>query len=304
MSRVRWLSILGLCGLLATAPDAQAQRTSQYIAYAYPAGGQQGTTSQIRLGGQRLDGIYDAVVTGRGVSAKLVEYYKNLGNQEMSLIREQLRELKQEAARKAKAKEKPDKAAEEMIARIESRLNEWQNQPACRSHADLVFVEVTIAPDAEPGAREIRLVTLAGVTNPLPFHVGQVPEVAREAMKTCPVQTLGKEELAQRNRPEEEVEVRITVPCTMNGQIASGEVNRYRFEARKGQRLVVSTAARQLVPYIADAVPGWFQPLVAIYDADGMKCPKTANTCWRWRTPSTAVARISSIASPSASCRL
>jgi hypothetical protein len=80
---------------------------------------------------------------------------------------------------------------------------------------------------------------------------------------------LGKEGLAQRKRPPEEEEVAITVPCTMNGQIASGEVNKYRFEAKKGQRLVVSVSARELIPYIADAVPGWFQPVVALHDADG-----------------------------------
>jgi hypothetical protein len=59
------------------------------------------------------------------------------------------------------------------------------------------------------------------------------------------------------------------VLCTLNGQIASGEVNRYRFAARQGQRLVISTQARQLIPYIADAVPGWFQPVLALYDASG-----------------------------------
>jgi hypothetical protein len=46
-------------------------------------------------------------------------------------------------------------------------------------------------------------------------------------------------------------------------------VNRYRFAARKGQRLVISAQARELIPYMADAVPGWFQPVLALYDADG-----------------------------------
>ena len=35
------------------------------------------------------------------------------------------------------------------------------------------------------------------------------------------------------------------MPCTVNGPIASGEVNRYRFQARKGQQLVIATLARQ-----------------------------------------------------------
>ena len=269
MSRVLWLSILGLCGLLAMAPDARAQRRTAYIAYAYPAGGQQGTTFQIRLGGQRLTGVDDVLVSGEGVTAKIVKYYRRLSNQEMTLLREQLRDLKRGAAQQPKARKKVDESTQEMITRIESVIAEWVNQPGCASHSELVFVEVKIAPDADPGNREIRLVAADDVTNPLAFHVGQVPEVTRKAMKTCVVQVLGKEALALRKRPEEEKEVAVTVPCTMNGQIASGEVNQYRFEASKDQRLVVSAAARELVPYIADAVPGWFQPLLALYDADG-----------------------------------
>ena len=45
-------------------------------------------------------------------------------------------------------------------------------------------------------------------------------------MITAALQVLGKEKLALRKRPENEVEVHITVPCTVNGQIASGELNR------------------------------------------------------------------------------
>ena len=46
-------------------------------------------------------------------------------------------------------------------------------------------------------------------------------------------------------------------------------MDRYRFQARKGQRLVVVVNARELMPYLADAVPGWFQAAVAIYDSQG-----------------------------------
>ncbi len=277
MSRVTWLSILGLVGLPALAPEAWAQaRGTPYIGLVYPAGGQRGTTVQVRLCGQRLDGTHDAIVTGEGVSAKLVEFRRRLSNQELSLMREQLRELKRGMAKKRKGKnqgknqgKRLDQAAQKIVERIETRVAEWVNRPACASLSEIALVEVTIAPDAEPGAREIRLVTGRGVTNPMVFHVGQVPEVTRKAMKTSLFQVLGKEELALRKRPDDEVEARITVPCTMNGQIASGEVNRYRFEARKGQRLVISVSARELVPYIADAVPGWFQPVLTLHDADG-----------------------------------
>jgi len=64
-------------------------------------------------------------------------------------------------------------------------------------------------------------------------------------------------------------EICVSLPCTVNGQIASGSVDRYRFTARRGQRLVFTTEARSLVPYLADAVPGWFQPVLVLCDAQG-----------------------------------
>ena len=61
----------------------------------------------------------------------------------------------------------------------------------------------------------------------------------------------------------------ITLPAIVNGQILPGGVDRYRFQARKGQQLVVAATARELIPYLADAVPGWFQAALALYDAKG-----------------------------------
>lgn len=247
--------------LTATAAAAQSR---PYIGFVYPAGGQQGTTVAIRLGGQNLDGLNRVLVTGKGVTAKVTEYRPRLGNQEHDLIRDQLRELKA-AAKRAE----PSPEAKEMMARIEMRMAEYVNRPACAAISSIALVEVTIAPDAEPGTRAIRLVARGGATNPLVFLVGQHPEVSRKAMVSAAISVLGKEEQALRSRPPEEVEQTVTLPCTVNGQIASGEVNRYRFEARKGQRLVAVTHARQLVPYVADAVPGWFQPVLRLCDAAG-----------------------------------
>jgi len=284
-------------------------QANPYIGFAYPAGGQCGTTFQVRLGGQRLDGLEGAVVSGEGVRARLIEYRKRLSNQDRRLLAEQLKDLKKKLKKPAKGKKRAGQdspammqmAGQEMMsqemmgqqmmgavkpgesgkpvtgadadrklmARIQTRLSEYCNRPADASLADIALVEVTIAPDAKPGRRDIRLVTYKGVSNPLVFHVGQFPEIARKPMKTQPFQVLGKEHLAQRKRPAEEEEVVVKLPCTMNGQVASGEINRYRFKARKGQRLVISVAARQLIPYIADAVPGWFQPLLTLRDADG-----------------------------------
>jgi hypothetical protein len=61
----------------------------------------------------------------------------------------------------------------------------------------------------------------------------------------------------------------ITLPAAVNGQIMPGAADRFRFKARQGQRLVVAASARELIPYLPDAVPGWFQASLTLYDAEG-----------------------------------
>ncbi len=334
MSRFKRLPILVLAVFLTAASSVSAQ--NQYIGYVYPAGGQQDTTFSIRLGGQGLAYASGVVVSGEGVTARLVDYCRVMDNQELGLLRQQLTELRKKestvddamAAKMAwfefpapigpvaapaevtgivcpacgrlnpldatvcsncnaklekpkdptpsapEAKAEPEKTEKEvakqnLIRRIESIFAEDERTPAVRSQTELVFAEVTVAPDAKPGRREIRVITKLGISNALSFYVGQLPEVARKPMKTSQVQVLGKESLAQRKRPPEEEEMVVTVPCTMNGQIAPGEVNRYRFSATKGQRLVISAKARDLVPYVADGVPGWFQAVLKLCNASG-----------------------------------
>jgi len=333
MSRFNGLSILGLAILLTSASSVWAQ--NQYIGFVYPAGGQQGATFPIRLGGQGLLHPSEVSVSGEGVSVRLVEFHPVYDNQEMALLNQQLNELKKkettvddgmaahmalyefpaaigpsggpemaaslicpvcgtqnaldadlcvrcnaklekpknpQPAKDAKSeapKSEKEVAKERLIEKIQRVFADDERNPAVRSQTELVFAEVTVAPDAEPGRREIRVITKRGVSNALPFYVGQVPEVARKPMKTCPVQVLGKEHLAQRKRPIEEEEMRVTVPCTMNGQVAAGEINRYRFQAEKGQRLVIDAKARNLIPYVADGVPGWFQAVIKLYDGKG-----------------------------------
>ena len=101
--RLRLVSILGLAGLLALAPAARAQ-PRPYIGFVYPAGGQQGTTFQVKLGGQGLDDVNEVLVTGSGVTARVVEYYRRLGNQEMHAAeRATARSLKRATSRPAPA---------------------------------------------------------------------------------------------------------------------------------------------------------------------------------------------------------
>ena len=272
MRPVHRLVLLSALALLAYLPAGRAQ-SRPYLGYVYPAGGQQGTTFEVKVGGQGLADDAEVTVSGEGVMAKMVQCCNPLGNRELSLLAKQLSELRKKTPRKASKSSPPpptDPATTEMAAKIEKLLREDQRRPACAAFRGVAFLQVTIAPHAPPGERELRFVTRSGgASNPMVFYVGQVPEHTRPAMRTAPRQVLGKEAQALRNRPANEAEERINLPCTVNGQIASREINTYRFTAKKGQKLIITTYARQLIPYIADAVPGWFQPVLALYDSDG-----------------------------------
>ena len=54
-----------------------------------------GTTFLVKLGGQGLNDVDRAIVTG-GVTAKVNTYFPKLGPQEMTLLREQLNELRRD----------------------------------------------------------------------------------------------------------------------------------------------------------------------------------------------------------------
>jgi hypothetical protein len=286
MSLFRWHAVLGLVVLLADAPAVQAQQQfTPRIGYVYPAGGRQGTTFQVTIGGQFLDGNADAFVSGAGVRAAVVEYVKPLTQQQVNMLREKLKELQDKRAAAfpgignllvkpaSQPSTRPAWTAEDakMIAEIRAKLATF-NRNANPAIAETVTFQVTVSPDAEPGRREIRLRTPLGLTNPLAFCVGELPEFSKQPAKFTNELARPLADLRNRTGPGTAAlapDPTITLPTIVNGQIMPGAVDRFRFQARKGQRLVVAAGARELIPYLPDAVPGWFQATLALYDAKG-----------------------------------
>ncbi|MFO8012053.1 MAG: PPC domain-containing protein [Phycisphaerae bacterium] len=116
---------------------------------------------------------------------------------------------------------------------------------------DRAHLSVTIAPDAAPGPRDLRLITPGGVTNRWRFLVGRLPEILEKEPNDAAPQAQPLPDL----------------PAVANGQIFGADKDRFRFKARAGQTLVVRVQARDMLPFIADAVPGWFQAVLTLYDA-------------------------------------
>lgn len=218
-----------------------------------------------------MDGITEVTVSGRGVKAELVEHVKPLNGREINLLRDRLKDLEQKVkpqkqtdgksvpADSAKISENADgetdiDAMREEMAEIKEKLANPKNRDRENPQlAEDVKLRITVAADAEAGRRELRLKTNLGLSNPVAFQVGQLPEYSEK----------------EPNNREADTTVFSNLPLVLNGQIMPGDVDRFRLNLTKGQKLVMAVSARELIPYLADAVPGWFQATLSLYDAGG-----------------------------------
>src|ERR1019366_4147246 len=155
--------------------SALAQQQMPHAGYVYPAGGRQGTTFEITVGGQFLDGAKSALVSGAGVEASVVGHFKPLPPAQATQLRDQAKELS----------EKPSPTAEDRqkIAEIRAKLLAFVRRPTTPAIAETVRVQIALAAGAALGERELRLVTPNGLTNPVIFSIGQLPEVGRPTAK-------------------------------------------------------------------------------------------------------------------------
>ncbi|MGZ4964532.1 MAG: PPC domain-containing protein, partial [Limisphaerales bacterium] len=135
--------------------------------------------------------------------------------------------------------------------------------------ADVVTVKIAISTNAAPGDYELRLGTPNAISNPLKFCVSQLYEYQKpEPAESDDFKNL-KAFRENEIRAAAPSEMRVRIPSVINGQLQPGGVDRFRFAATKGQQFVAVVSARSLIPYLADAVPGWFQATLTMYDSKG-----------------------------------
>lgn len=269
-----------------------------HLGYLYPAGGQQGAVFRVLAGGQYLRGARDVFVYGEGVNASIIKVYRPLRNLDADQRRELQRRLrarweevgggqafplgpglmsggkgkaKSDVAENSEPSTKPlipehplleniDTMTMKELVYVADQTRQIKKKQMNAQIGEMALLEVTIEPGAGPGDRELRLLTAAGLTNPMLFRVGTLPE-AREQEPNEPNPVFSF-------LPEDPP---LDLPVLLNGQILPGDIDRFRINARKGQDLVLAVEARKLVPYLADAVPGWFQATIALYGPDGQE---------------------------------
>src|SRR5436190_4029508 len=83
------------CSIILVGCLASAQ-PRPYIGFAYPPGGQRGTSFQIRIGGQNIDDVQSVLVNGSGVTARIAENYRRLNPEALALVSEQAQLLRRD----------------------------------------------------------------------------------------------------------------------------------------------------------------------------------------------------------------
>lgn len=260
------LRALGLALLLTATAGAQRAVGPPQIDYVYPAGGRQGTTFDVEIGSATTGRPVAVRVSGGGVQAVVKP-----GGDQSKEDRAQLERF---------SKQEPDAATAHKIAELKVRIaaGVGRKEKAARDGKPFycASIQVAMAPDAPIGWRELRVETVHGLSAPYPFHIGSLPEFYKAEVRSrdqvdafglppeCPYLPINDSVRQGQARPS-----CFTVPAVINGQLFAGQADRFRFSARKGQRLVIAAAARELMRYIADGSPGWFHATLALYDAAG-----------------------------------
>ena len=236
-----------------------------HIGFVYPAGGTPGTTLTVIIGGQYLKDFSGIHLFGIPVEVRMTDYLRIYDRQEANRVRrskeileaklneEQDEQIRQQIQRQIEQIDQ--EAAMVMEMRREDKMNpamaaKKQFNPQI---AERITLEITLPADAKPGDHELRVITTNGLSNPLLFQIGQTFETVE----------------LEPNDKVTSAEHLPKLPVIVNGQIMPGDVDYFQFNARKGQTLVFQADARSLVPYLADAVPGWFQAVMTLYDAEG-----------------------------------
>lgn len=247
-----------------------------YAGYIYPSGIQTGTTNRFVIGGQAIWNAKDVHFSGSGLHVLKIERVPGF-SPPTGLQRRHLKNwLDGIAAGRLEEPPKPD----------DPHINEWRSNSWWRAlntldAGKLAIVEhylytpqnalqatpslrmkllVTVAADADAatGWRSYSIVAGNGLSAPRPFEVSSLPR-AEEPLYVPP----------HRTQPEPRlVDVR-SGGAMLDGQILPGSTDTFRLRLSAGRRYSFAVTARELQPYIGDAVPGFFNAAIVLKDSDG-----------------------------------
>ena len=257
------------------APTLQA--ADPYVGYIYPAGIKAGTTNRLVIGGQNLNRIAGVRFSHAGLRVVKIENVPNFSPPTGPQRKHLVKWLDGIAAGHPEEPPLPDDPHLDewrsnswwralgtldagKLAIVERDLhvpkNALQSTPSLRQK---ILVTVEADASAEPGHGELCLYGPNGISAPRPFEISAAPHVA-EPLYTPP------------HRPAPELPV-VEVPqgraVVLDGQIMPGQTDAFRLHLKKRCRYSFRVVARELQPYVGDAVPGFFNPSITLKDETG-----------------------------------
>ena len=262
-----------LLALLALAA-CSVRGADPYVGYLYPAGLKAGTTNRVVVCGQFFWNIRD-FDAGEGVHVVSWEMVPGFpvptGDQRRYLVKwldgiakgdrtqprlpvenEHYNEWR--SNRWYNALGDLDRGQIELVERfLFIPRNALQMTPAL---SQKILVTLAVDADAKPGPREFRVFGMAGASPPRPLVVTAEPHRAEPPY-----------EPPHRRQPAPPVVDRI--PCVLDGQVMPGETDLWKLPLAKGRTVTLRVTARELQPYIGDAVPGFFNAVLRVTDPDG-----------------------------------
>ncbi len=220
--------LLACIALFVAAPACADPPVAVYV---FPAGGQKGTTVKAHVGGLHLNETCPLEVLGTGIAApSQIKRTKSLWFDGPVLP-----------------------------------LPESQRQ---EDYPRAMAADLKLASDATPGVRHLRMWTSQGVTQPLKFVVGDLPEVVEEELDGKPIP------------------VPVTLPVTVNGRaFPSEDVDVWAVMLKKGEVLTVASEN--------DRIKTPMEPHITLRTPDGRELaeadPRSTGDVLRFTAPADGV---------------
>ena len=272
-----------------------------YISYLYPAGGQAGTDVELVIGGQFINQTRFVHFNVPGITVKSVEIIprtRNLnGYDRKALINRLITVLGGEVPDKRKIPrfDKQGVAIDLAVPKefLSEKLNDYSDfyikylmrevslrKSPSQALDTRLLVKIKIDKNVPAGKYYLQL-TNSDLSKKVKTSRKNIGKLRKNLRSNKILFVVGKNKevnelnrsyiLNKRTLKLDKKVVNIPKNSVVNGRIIDGEVDQYKFSAKQGERIVINVVARELMPFIGDGVPGWFQAVIGVKDAKTQK---------------------------------
>ena len=274
---------------VAGAAGAYGKVTKIVPGYFYPASVQAGEKVRIVSGGMGYGGIKGAWISGEGVKVTKITQVPGLprspGKTEIPWVREwfyeilagtvEHHELPPEALTDdtdwqknpwlCNLDEHTDPLEMQIIGRYLYTPEDYPQATPALDH--LIILDVEVDKNAKPGSRMIMLYSGNDISAPHPLRVTTEPHVREPEYVIPPLKDRHAGLNVVLHYPSNIVAN--TIPVSFDGQCWPSENDVFKVKLPKGKRVTFVMTAREFLPYLGDAVPGWFNPVMRLSDSKG-----------------------------------